>query len=103
MRDTNPEIEERFVEMMMRRSGQERLRMGFSMFNMARRQVVASIKMNKPNADKKEIRKGIFLRFYGQDFSVEDQKKILPRIERSWVTPFSQASHNSRGRWPQSL
>lgn len=77
MRDTNPEIEERFVEMMMRRSGQERLRMGFSMFNMARRQVVASIKMNKPNADRKEIRKGIFLRFYGQDFSVEDQKKIL--------------------------
>ncbi len=87
MRDTNPEIEERFVEMMMRRSGQERLRMGFSMFNMARRQVVASIKMNKPNADRKEIRKGIFLRFYGQDFSVEDQKKILPRIERSWGDP----------------
>lgn len=80
MRDTSPEMERQFVEMMMRRSGQERLRMGFSMFNMARRQVVASIKMNKPNADRKEIRKDIFLRFYGQDFPPEDQEKILRQI-----------------------
>jgi len=41
-------MERQFVEMMMRRSGQERLKMGFSMFNLTRKQVVASIKMNKP-------------------------------------------------------
>ena len=82
MRDTSLEIERKFMEMMMRRSGQERLRMGFSMFNMARRQVVASIKMNKPNADRKEIRKDIFLRFYGQDFPPETQEKIFRQIER---------------------
>ena len=82
MRDTSPEIEKQFIAMMMRRSGQERLRMGFSMFNMARRQVVASIKMNKPNADRKEIRKGIFLRFYGQDFPPETQEEIFRQIER---------------------
>ena len=82
MRDTSPEIERKFIEMMMRRSGQERLKMGFSMFNLARKQVVASIKMNKPNADRKEIRKDIFLRFYGQDFPPETQEKIFRQIER---------------------
>ncbi len=82
MRDTSPEMERQFVEMMMRRTGQERLKMGFSMFNMARRQVVASIKMSKPNADGKEIRKDIFLRFYGEDFPPETQQKIFRQIER---------------------
>ena len=82
MRDTSPEIEKQFITMMMERSGQERLKMGFSMFNLARKQVVASIKMNKPNADMKEIRKGIFLRFYGQDFPPETQEKIFRQIER---------------------
>jgi hypothetical protein len=82
MRDTSPEMERQFVEMMMRRSGQERLKMGFSMFNMARRQVVASIKMSKPKADGKEIRKDLFLRFYGEDFPLETQEKIFRQIER---------------------
>lgn len=64
MNDTSVGIEYRFQGMMMKKSGQERLKMGFSMFNMARRQVVASIKIDNPNADIKEIRRRIFLRFY---------------------------------------
>ena len=80
MNDTVPEIESRFHQMMMKKSGQERLKMGFSMFNVARRQVEASIKVNKPNADIRDIRKGIFLRFYGHEFSPEEQEKILNRI-----------------------
>ena len=80
MNDTAPEIEAIFEQMMMNKSGQERLQMGFSMFNMARRQVTAAIRNNKPDADAVEIRREIFLRFYGNDFSQEDQKKILNRI-----------------------
>ncbi len=80
MNDTSAVMESRFQEMMMKKSGQERLKMGFSMFNTARRQVVASIKMDNPNADIKEIRRKIFLRFYGQEFSPEEQEKILKRI-----------------------
>ena len=80
MNDTVPEIESLFHQMMMKKSGQERLKMGFSMFNVARRQVEASIKVNKPNADIRDIRKGIFLRFYGHEFSPEEQEKILNRI-----------------------
>ena len=80
MIDTAPEIESIFYQMMMKKSGQERLQLGFSMFDMVRRQVEASIKLNKPDAGEKEIRKGIFLRFYGHEFSLEEQNKILKRI-----------------------
>ena len=80
MKDTSPEIEEIFIEMMMRKSGQERMKMGFSMFEMARRQVQASILRDNPNADIREIRRGTFLRFYGQDFSPQEQEKILSQI-----------------------
>ena len=80
MNDTDPKIQDMFNTMMMSKSGQERLNMGFSMFNLARRQVIAAIKRDKPYADAREIRKEIFLRFYHQDFSPEEQKKILNRL-----------------------
>ena len=80
MNDTSPEIESRFHEMMMKKSGQERMKMGFSMFDMARRQVVASVKMERPDAGIKDIRREIFLRFYGEDFSPEEREKIMARV-----------------------
>ncbi|RJR20281.1 MAG: hypothetical protein C4581_03625 [Nitrospiraceae bacterium] len=80
MNDTSPEIESRFIEMMMRKSGEERLRMGFEMFNMARTQVIASIRIQKPDADLAEISKELFIRFYGQDFSHDESRKILAHI-----------------------
>jgi hypothetical protein len=80
MRDTSPESEKQYLQMMMERSGQERLKMGFSMFNLARKQALASIRRNIPMASEEEIRKELFSRFYAEDFSPEDQKKILKRI-----------------------
>ncbi len=80
MRDTSPKIESQFVEMTMKRSGQERLKMGFSMFNLARKQAIASIRRNKPSISTEEIRKELFSRFYGEEFSPEDQEKILRQI-----------------------
>jgi len=80
MKDTAPEIEVLFYQMMMKKSGQERMMMGFSMFDMARMQVEAGIMADNPNATGQEIRREIFLRFYGQEFSLEEQEKILKRI-----------------------
>ena len=80
MNDTNPQIESRFIEMMMKKSGQERLKMGFEMFNMARKRVLAAIRMHKPDADMREISRELFIRFYGQDFSSEELRKTLARI-----------------------
>lgn len=80
MTDTDPFIDTHFLEMMMKKSGEERLRMGFSMFTMARSQVVASIKRDNPNARINDIKRGIFLLFYGQDYSLEEQEKILDKL-----------------------
>lgn len=73
-------METHLNEMMMKKSGQERWKTGFSMFDLARRQVLTSITRDNPHADSREIRRGIFLRFYGQDFSPEEQERILAQI-----------------------
>lgn len=80
MNDTSDSMESVFLEMMMKKSGQERMKMGFSMFNMARMQAIASIKRNNPDIDLKDIRREIFLRFYAQDFSPVEQEKILRHL-----------------------
>ncbi len=77
MKDTTPEIESRFMDMMMSKSGEERLKMGFSMFETARRQAIASIRGERPDIDDKELRRQVFLRFYGQEFDENDREKIL--------------------------
>lgn len=77
MNDTSAFVESYFLTMMMKKSGQERLKMGFPMFNTARRQVLASIYENNPQANVQDIRREIFLRFYGQEFSPEQCEKIL--------------------------
>lgn len=77
MKDTSPEMERRFQKMIMQKTGQERMRMGFSMFEMARKQVISSILVEKPDATPNEIKAGIFNRFYGQDYSPEEREKIL--------------------------
>ena len=80
MNDTSLFIESHFLEMMMKKSGEERLKMGFSMFDVARRQVIASIMRDNPNADIKDIKRELFLRFYEQDFPLEERGKILCKL-----------------------
>ena len=42
MKDTDQSIEKRFFEMMMKKSGEERIRMGFEMFELAKKSIIAS-------------------------------------------------------------
>ena len=77
MKDTDFVIEERFREMMMRKSGEERMLMGFSMYETAKQFVVSSIKNNNPNISLSELRQEIFLRFYGNDFNKIDREKVI--------------------------
>jgi hypothetical protein len=80
MNDTNPEIEKIFREMIMKKSGEERMMMGFSMFDSAREIVIASIKNENPDISEIELKKKLFLRFYGTDFTEEQKQKILECI-----------------------
>jgi len=76
VKDTDFVIEERFREMMMRKSGEERMLMGFSMYETAKQFVVSSIKNNNPNISLSELRQEIFLRFYGNDFNKINKEKV---------------------------
>ena len=63
MNDTSPEIEEKFHEMLMARSGAERVVMGASMFDTARAIVLASLPKDLPED---ELKRRLFERIYGE-------------------------------------
>lgn len=81
MNDTPPEMEARYRDMLMQRSGEERLIMGCAMRDTARILVEASIREQDPQATSETIRKGLFLRFYGHEFDAESRARILAAIE----------------------
>ena len=83
MKDTSPQMEERFRQMLMARSPVERLKMACSMHETARRLVISSLLQANPNATPAELRRGLFLRFYGHEFSPEETKRILASLEKA--------------------
>lgn len=87
MKDTPDKIERKFRDMLLARSGEERLKMGFSMHATARALVKASISEKNPVAVNREL----FLRFYGEEFEPEARDKILRALRKA-------AEHNGRRR-----
>src|SRR5712691_12028419 len=85
MRDTPPDVDARYRQMLLARSGEDRLRMGFSMYATARAMVVASILASEPDASPERIRQAIFLRFYGRDFDQATRDRIAVRL--AWPIP----------------
>ena len=80
MKDTGPEIEEIFFNMMMAKSGVERLKMGFEMYEMARKMVIASIKEENSGISDKEMKISLLNRFYGDDLPPDTKQKFIERI-----------------------
>jgi len=77
MFDTHPEIAVRYRELMMRKTGQERLLMGCSMYDTAKQIVLSAVRNRQPGITDAEIKREIFLRFYGPEFSQADRDKLL--------------------------
>ena len=75
--DTHPEIAVRFRDLMMSKTGQQRLLMGCSMYDTAKQIVRSAIYNSRPGITDAEIKREIFLRFYGQEFSQADREKYL--------------------------
>ena len=80
MFDTHPDIAVRFRDLMMRKSGQERLLMGCSMYDTAKQIVRSAIYNSRPGITDVEMKKEIFLRFYGKEFSRADREKFLSEL-----------------------
>ena len=86
MKDTPADVEARYRRMLLARPGENRLRMGFSMYATARALVVASILASEPGAAPERIRQAIFLRFYGRDFDEATRDRIAIRLARPTPT-----------------
>jgi hypothetical protein len=84
VKDTPPAMERRFRKMLLKRSGEERLKMGCSMHATARALVRASVSKNDPVA----LKQALFLRFYGNDFG--------PRARRRIIRALRKAAHNGK-------
>ena len=76
MNDTAPEMAKLQHDLLMQRSGSERLRMASSMFATAKAMALASF----GNIGEQEKRVRLFLRFYGNDFDAETKARLVARI-----------------------
>ena len=77
MKANNEKVELIYRKMMAKKTGEERLLMGFSMFGFSSTILLSSIKENTPP---EKLRKEIFLRLYRNDFSKNQQEKILKHL-----------------------
>ena len=82
MNDTNAVIEARFNKLIMKRSGEDRLLMGCSMFDAAKRIVKSSIIQKQPKISTQEIKIGIFSRLYGNEFNEIKKSKIVEALRK---------------------
>jgi len=80
MFDTHPDVAIRYRDLMMSKSGQQRLLMGCSMYDTAKQIVRSAIYNSRPNITDKDMKKEIFLRFYGHEFSRADREKFLSAL-----------------------
>lgn len=83
MKDTSEKMEKIYNEMIMKKTPEERVKMCFSMLNTARRIVLSTIK------DKKNWRREMFIRFYGDEFNPAHTKKILRTLDNFSQQPAS--------------
>ena len=83
MKDTSIEMEQRFRSMILARSGEDRLKMGCSMHETAQALVIASLKEKTPNLTREELRRALFLRFYGGDFDKDMSEEILATLAKA--------------------
>jgi hypothetical protein len=81
MNDTSPEMDEKMRQMIQLRSPSERAMMGLSMYATSKKLVTDAILRDNPDISKADLRKQLFLKFYGNDFTPEEQQKILFHLE----------------------
>ena len=77
MNDTTPDITEKLTEIYKNKPGEEKLLIALNMFETARELVISSL---PNNLSEKELRRELFLRFYGNDFSKSEKEKILKNL-----------------------
>ena len=83
MTDTAATMLRRWRVRILARSGAQRLAMGCSMFDDAKRIALAGLRAENPGKTDEDIKPLLFLRLYGQGFSAEKNARILARFRRA--------------------
>lgn len=68
MNDTGVLMQSKYYQLIMAKSGEERLLMGCSMYDTAKRIVRSAIVNQNPGITDEKMREEIFYRFYGNEF-----------------------------------
>ena len=77
MNDTSEFIQKKYETRLMQLKAVKRLYMGCSMFDTSKQIVKSSIINNDHKISLSDVKKAIFLRFYGQDINLDQRQKIL--------------------------
>lgn len=83
MNDTSPAIEEKMREMIRAKTPEERLKMGCSMYDFSKELVTHSLLAARPGLTFRELRRELFLKFYGNDFDLTARRKILSHLDKT--------------------
>ena len=76
MNDTSVKMAEFYRDLIMKRSGEDRLKMGCSMFETAKEIVKSSILEQNPGISLSDLKKAVFVRFYGHEINKDCLQKI---------------------------
>ena len=76
MNDTSPEVEKQFREMIMARSGAERMQMAFSMFATARELIKASLPAHLSSEERQRL---LFERMYADELRTGTLENPFPQ------------------------
>ena len=82
MKDTTDAMERKYRDRLLKRSGEERLKMGCSTHATAQALVRASALQADPSASPASLKKVLFRRFYGRDFDSGTRKRILRALQK---------------------
>ena len=67
-------VDKLYKKMLREKSGEERMMMGFSMFQFSTKILLSSLKEKSPAGD---LKKNIFTRLYGNDFDDKKKEEII--------------------------
>ena len=95
MKDTNKSIEKKFFEMMMEKSGEERVRMGFEMFELAKKSIIASILHENSGLSEADIKTETLKRCYGDIITARIEQGFSRKLGSDQTKPLSNNNCNS--------
>ena len=80
MNDTSRQSLEKMRRLIHAKTPEERLKMGCSMHDFSKQLVIHALLEHEPGLSPSALRRELFLKFYGNDFSPQKRLEILERL-----------------------